>query len=819
MRYIFRIFTIAFLFYSFSALQAGIIRGKITDGSTEEPLVGAMVSATNETLAITFETESDVNGLFELDLPNGYYKLKIELDGYIPSTGFSFFIQEGTVFEDLTFELRKAFILDNLYSGIVLNTQTQLPIAGAFVYLYSDEHTVGTTTDEEGRFEVTHIQPAKYRLGIAAIDYEGVLLEEVIEIEDSTKIEDVELTLNPQPGYSVTLSGEVYVESAAGKEVIANAPIHILAYSFVTGDSLYYETVTDEEGKFSIPGIQPAVYNAHAVVEGYIGDPKFGIPLFVDTEVEFELHKIEPRTYSYISGRVRIKNSGEPLRNVKIKFYNDDEVAAETYTDYGGFYSKELEPGEYKISATLYADSLFGYNFPDQTIFYDSVDTIDEAEVVELEENETVTDINFTFDRPNPFVQVTVEGKIKDENDDPVEDAAVYIHKYSTPYLANPIIDRVFSDEEGNYSISFVAFDYEQNFAVQVSKLGYESQFYGGGTSINNADFFTLRGDTLYFKDSFTIIENNLVTGIDFTLEEGVGSYGSIEGRITDENGLGINHAYIVANNIITEVPYSVVTDSSGSDSGGYFRLTNLPNGEYVILIYADGYEPEFYDDAQYFGEADVIDINGNGVEINAELQQLQQSPGSGLVHGRIYANNNRILSGSLVRLYNSEGKLIDFSISNVNGMYVLNHVHFNYLTITVSKPGYQEIQANANYQPSENNSMEMNFSMQQVILSVDDNSTDQPVSYSLGNNYPNPFNPSTTINFAIPDAGLVKLKVYNILGQEIRSLINNRMPAGNHKAIWNGKDNSGNAVATGLYLYSIEAGSFRNVKKMVLLK
>ncbi|KAA3596585.1 MAG: choice-of-anchor D domain-containing protein [Calditrichaeota bacterium] len=93
------------------------------------------------------------------------------------------------------------------------------------------------------------------------------------------------------------------------------------------------------------------------------------------------------------------------------------------------------------------------------------------------------------------------------------------------------------------------------------------------------------------------------------------------------------------------------------------------------------------------------------------------------------------------------------------------------------------------------------------------------PESYSLKQNYPNPFNPQTQIEFALPKQEFVKLKVFNILGQEIKSLVSSKINAGTHKVIWNGKDKNNQTVASGVYFYRLEAGSFTQTKKMLFLK
>jgi hypothetical protein len=93
------------------------------------------------------------------------------------------------------------------------------------------------------------------------------------------------------------------------------------------------------------------------------------------------------------------------------------------------------------------------------------------------------------------------------------------------------------------------------------------------------------------------------------------------------------------------------------------------------------------------------------------------------------------------------------------------------------------------------------------------------PKEFALNQNYPNPFNPSTTISFALPKSEQVKLEVYDILGNLVKTMVNTQMGAGNYQVVWNGVDQNGARVASGVYLYRLQAGSFSTVKKMLMVK
>jgi len=88
------------------------------------------------------------------------------------------------------------------------------------------------------------------------------------------------------------------------------------------------------------------------------------------------------------------------------------------------------------------------------------------------------------------------------------------------------------------------------------------------------------------------------------------------------------------------------------------------------------------------------------------------------------------------------------------------------------------------------------------------------PAQYELEQNYPNPFNPSTKIRFTVPEAGLVTMKVYNLLGQEVAILVNEEQAVGVYEVTFDATQ-----LPSGIYFYSINAGDFVATKKMILLK
>ena len=93
------------------------------------------------------------------------------------------------------------------------------------------------------------------------------------------------------------------------------------------------------------------------------------------------------------------------------------------------------------------------------------------------------------------------------------------------------------------------------------------------------------------------------------------------------------------------------------------------------------------------------------------------------------------------------------------------------------------------------------------------------PIQYALHQNYPNPFNPTTTLRYDIPENSHVTITIYDMLGRQVKTIINQTQDAGYRSVIWDATNDYGKPVSAGMYLYQIQAGEYISTKKMVLLK
>jgi hypothetical protein len=100
------------------------------------------------------------------------------------------------------------------------------------------------------------------------------------------------------------------------------------------------------------------------------------------------------------------------------------------------------------------------------------------------------------------------------------------------------------------------------------------------------------------------------------------------------------------------------------------------------------------------------------------------------------------------------------------------------------------------------------------MVTGIDNEHDRIPLQFKLERNYPNPFNPSTTISFSLPTSGFVNLKIYDLSGREAATLVSGPMPAGKHSILWNAT-----GMPSGVYCCRLQAGSLNETMKMILIK
>jgi len=219
----------------------------------------------------------------------------------------------------------------------------------------------------------------------------------------------------------------------------------------------------------------------------------------------------------------------------------------------------------------------------------------------------------------------------------------------------------------------------------------------------------------------------------------------------------------------------------------------------------------------------DFSDLTYSGVSRGDKLQGLVNDEGDPTSDMTILGNwvedHVKVLAYSVNRARTEgngvEGNLLYLTYTLADGASLPDNVSF-YFTI-VNIPGTslnpELLNVVCSY-PSQDSPATVNT----TVASADEGSI-LPSEYALFQNYPNPFNPSTQITFDVPNSEVVMLRVYNLLGQDVQTLINKSMTPGRYTVEWNGSDMLNNDVASGVYFYELRGESFISRKKMLLIR
>ena len=219
----------------------------------------------------------------------------------------------------------------------------------------------------------------------------------------------------------------------------------------------------------------------------------------------------------------------------------------------------------------------------------------------------------------------------------------------------------------------------------------------------------------------------------------------------------------------------------------------------------------------------DFSDLTYSGVSRGDKLQGLVNDEGDPTSDMTILGNwvedHVKVLAYSVNRARTEgngvEGNLLHLTYTLADGVSLPDNVSFYFTVVNIPGTSLNPELLNVvcSY-PSQDSPAMVNT----TVASADEGSI-LPSEYALFQNYPNPFNPSTQITFDVPTSEFVMLRVYNLLGQDVQTLINKSMAPGRYTVEWNGNDMLNNDVASGVYFYELRGESFISRKKMLLIR
>lgn len=425
-------------------------------------------------------------------------------------------------------------------------------------------------------------------------------------------------------------------------------------------------------------------------------------------------------------------------------------------------------------------------------VFYPSTFDITQATPV------VVTDADLTgIDVTMPVVQTyTISGYVKDAaTQAPLAGIKVRTDRMGFHHfpMQHPMFNNEFNaitDATGFYSITAPYGRY--TLAAIDTTHYYRIQWYDHA-------FMPFQADVIVLNQDYTNVNFDLYPRLD-SLQC------SISGIIT-ENGAPVTYP-------VTVVAVSSDEDweeSTISDVNGIYTINNIRPGHYYVVAYSLYAPPTYYNNVLTWEDADQVLVYGAISNINFDLINTDADGPSNL-GGIITDSSNQPLSNVIVMLTNSQDQLIGFSRTDSQGNYYISNVPSDSYTISAVKMGYASSTQDVYLVGNDY----MNMSL--MASTANDDSV-LPVLAGKVSNYPNPFNPNTTISLALAKDSNVTVRIYNVKGQVIRNLLNGKVKAGSHILQWNGNDDNGSPVSSGIYLVKLQGEGFASNRKMTLMK
>ena len=236
---------------------------------------------------------------------------------------------------------------------------------------------------------------------------------------------------------------------------------------------------------------------------------------------------------------------------------------------------------------------------------------------------------------------------------------------------------------------------------------------------------------------------------------------------------------------------------------GGNARSFDFDNNEIAYIDLVSDYDNSMISiQIEYGGPIRGIEFE---LEYNSKLVEVLY-PGLSVSQDDVMVSQNVLNAG---RIKIIAANLHSGAIENVNNSYMHIPINFNGNQYQSSQVALKNI----NLAGADGSLINFISRTTESFVKV------VPAEFSLKQNFPNPFNPSTEIRFDLPKNEFVELVIYNMIGQKVKTLDSRVMEPGYHSVIWDGTNDSGNLAANGMYFYSIQAGKFQDIKKMIFLK
>jgi len=793
------------------------LAGNVKDQKTGKAIVKAVVWADfigPFRFARRVETDSLGNYALEKLIP-GLYVVRAEARNYLPE-----FYKDAGIFEQSTpvrlaeNEAKKGIDFGlspgATISGLVSRENDNAPIAGvhvAAILVVRPDLKHNAVTDEKGNYTIHSLPPGTYAVVAEAAGYKGEFYKEKrdlfsadhITLQEEQTVGEVNFTL----ATGAAISGKVV--DAVSKEPIAKAlvTIHVLNNSS-DKPRVLFNVSTNERGEY-IASVPPGFYIVSAEARGFhkeffeeMRDFKAGKPVqvFADkhtTDINFTMDKL-----ASVTGVVTDAATGKPIvgaivtafqeHSTREALINKDELRLPfiAKTDSMGKYKLEgLRAGKYFVQAVAR-----GYLLE----FWKETVALKDATPVEVPESGNVENINFTLG-PGGAIAGSV---LSAADQKPIAGAVVQVF----PKDGNAPLARVQAGRDGKYHLDGLL---TGEYLVFASAEGFAGLYY---KDVERRDQAT----------PVKVEAPNETVDINFQLKPaGPQRGGTVAGAVISElEKTPIPHAFVLLIPLSTASNVPPQPLFAMADDFGRYKISGVPIGKYAAVACAPRYLCEFFENAKSFRDAKIFGVENNVVDnVNFTLAPAQRGPYQ--IAGRVRHKNQSRGAENVVVQALDNGVIIATALTGNDGSFILDEIpagEFKISATSATGDAEQQVPVSVN-----NGRNVTNIELILGTTSVQEASAAVPAKFDLEQNYPNPFNPETSLKYHLPVRTNVSLRIYNALGQEIRTLVNQVQDAGVYSEKWDGKDNNGRQLSTGLYLFRLEAGDFVMTRKMAMVK
>lgn len=646
-------------------------------------------------------------------------------------------------------------------TGRVYDQTDYAVMAQVFAIDTLNEYQFSTVTNDSGYYSLYVLNSSYILVAVPFDDYHITGFAFDVDVEDDTVEVDIFV---PALMYDANIYGTVTDTSGT--------PLHeawVAAVALGFDEELIFDNWTDDYGHYDLEVIGLGEQRPYWVIgsydSDYLDEVLVGVvdSIVVNSNDSIEVNLVlQGITYDgMIYGEASFE--GEALSGIMVTAENVlTEDYFEAFTDEAGYYEMGVSNGEYQVCAYYWA--------------------VEEELCEDIYVDNNEVEVNFEFE------------------DQPLDGLVNYYGNFRFFWTNDGVhfggLWPVASDAARQYlgfgGILTLAYEYEDILIGGIFDEGWIPEEAGFYTFVENEMEFISRS------------MNDAITGLyaeELIVSHGYENFTIVLSRISNTGDAELNNVRL-GQFINWDVAYSRDgPEEIASDDLAGFRIIHVPHPILTVMIpvkisYMYDNDSDYGQSPGFVGMATVPQWLAEPVHISIDLDEDFDDFYSILIQEEDDDNDTYPADYATLQM---------LDLNDVSPGDTANFVTLHLAAETLEGLDHQAELA-----------MQRLFDL--IILNIDDNKN-LPLDFALHQNYPNPFNPATTIQFDLPEAAHVELKIYNVLGQEVATLVNRQMQPGFHAVNWNGNNVQGQALATGMYIYTIEAENFRAIKKLILMK